>query len=127
MISETDRWVKLASKAWPFRKTLEEFLELHHQECSCQTMLLAQGYENVALTIPKEVISLAKKREKSGKSVEFKPVAQQKVNAHDYTQRLRVLFMWIDEDLEHVNVAGKGSVDIKHIVRIQFFYKHFLR
>lgn len=127
MVTELDRWVKLASKAWPFRKTLEEFMELHAGECECATMLLGPSFEIVSLNVPREVLALAKKREKNGQRVDFKVQSQMRLNASEMTQRLRVLFCWIQEDLDGLNIAGKGTVDVKHIERIQFFYKHFLR
>jgi hypothetical protein len=119
-MSETDRWIKLARKALPFCKTLEEYLCHHHQECTCELLVLG----NVALSVPNEVMSLVKKR----KPVEFKPHWQeQPVDAHEYAHRLRILFVLIVEDVENVNVGAKGTMDISHIVRIQFIYKHFLR
>lgn len=127
MLSDTERWVKLAAKVWPFRRTLDEYLEVYGSECTCASLQYAPGYETVALTIPREVLSLARKREKAGKPVSFKPAAQQHLTAPEMTVRLRALFLWIQDDMETVNLAAKGAVELKHVLRLQFLYKHFLR
>ncbi len=126
-MSETDRWASLAKKSGAFYTALDEYLGRCLSECACPVMVLAEGYQIVALNTPREVISLAKRREKAGKAVTIKPAAQLKADARECIEHVMVLCSWISEDLRGADLAVKGAVDIKRIAHVQFLYKQLLR
>ncbi len=50
---------------------------------------------------------------------------QAKLSAREMTLKLRVIFSWINDELEDVSADSK--IDFKQVVRMQFFYKYLLR
>jgi hypothetical protein len=64
LVSERDRWSAIAHQYVALYSTLDEYLGrcLGACACVCSAMTLAENYHIVSLTVPKEVISLAKQR-----------------------------------------------------------------
>ena len=130
--SDSDRWIKLSAKVKPFVAGLEQYLDSLFSPaiaCECASLTYSATYETLMLSLPKEVLNLAKHKIKAGVSVNFKLQAQEKLSAFEVLERCRVIFGWIQGEKSNLEtfVKQKGTVDLNHVVQLQFFYKYYLR
>ncbi len=133
LLSETDRWLKLSAKVKPFLKGLEDYFASLFSPviaCECEALSYSSTYETVALTIPREILSLVKTKQKASVDVvPFKLQPQEKLSAFEVLDRCLALFRVIGGEKESMAawVAAKGTVDLSHVAQLQFFYKYYLR
>jgi hypothetical protein len=132
--TETERWLKLASKMKPFLVGFEEFVGSLFSPaitCECETLSYSSVYETISLTLPKEVTNLVKSKLKPGNGdvYPFKLVAQETLGAYAMLERCLHLFRLICGEKEAMVTAvqSKSVMELGHVALVQFFYKYFLR
>jgi hypothetical protein len=131
--SETDRWLRLSAKVKPFLHGLETYVSSLFSPaitCECESLCYASSYETVALTVPREVLSMVKQKQKvAGDQVALKLQSQERLSAYEVLDRCLVMFRLINAERENMAtvVQTKGTVDLAHVVQLQFFYKYYLR